>query len=118
MEKLSLGERNLISLGAALASNSLGCVEHYASEARQAGYTDRQIEEAVELADRVRRVPAQNVFDAAIGLFSRPAKPALATTQESEGGRPNEEGRPAAEVKTGSADTASPPTRTHPRCCS
>lgn len=108
MEKLSIGERNLVSLAAALASNSVGCVEHYVSETRNAGYTDRQVEEAVNLANRVRRTPAQRVFGAAIGLVSR----AVVTGAEGAAPGPDEtktdqRREAAADAKTDGADTAS-----------
>ena len=73
MAELSDGERDLVALGAALGSNCVPCVEHYVSEARSAGLTDRQIEDAIHLADGVRRVPAQKVLAAAFGLLSKAA---------------------------------------------
>lgn len=65
METLSLRERELVALGAAMGSNCIPCIEHHIPEARQAGLSDSQIREAVELADKVRQVPARNVLKTA-----------------------------------------------------
>lgn len=63
-------ERELVALGAALASNCVPCIEHHIPEARRAGLSDGQINEALQLADRIRQVPAGNVLSAALGLLS------------------------------------------------
>ncbi len=73
MGELNSGQRDLVAIGEALGSNCVPCVEHYISEARKAGLSDRQIEDAVHLADGVRRMPAQRVLDAALALLSKTA---------------------------------------------
>ncbi len=70
MEKLSSAERELVALGAALGSNCVPCIEYHIPEARKAGLTDSQIDEAILLADRVRQVPAGKVLSAALGMLS------------------------------------------------
>lgn len=70
MDGLSTAERELVALGAALGSNCVSCIEHHVPEARRAGLSDRQIHEAIRLADSIRRVPARKVLDTAIGLLS------------------------------------------------
>lgn len=84
MGELSSGQRDLVALGAALGSNCVRCVEHYISEARSAGLNDRQIEDAIRLADGVRRVPAQRVLDAALALLSKSVRPETGATAEAE----------------------------------
>jgi len=69
---LSQSERELVAIGAAVASNCIPCVEYHVPEARKSGLTDAQIAEAVRLADRVRQVPAKKVLDAAIGMLAVP----------------------------------------------
>lgn len=69
MEKLSNAERELVALGAALGSNCVPCIEYHLPEARKAGLSDRQINEAVRLADRVRQVPARKVLATALGML-------------------------------------------------
>jgi AhpD family alkylhydroperoxidase len=69
-EKLSRAERELVALGVALGSNCVRCIEYHIPEARKAGISDRQISEAIRLADKVRQVPAQKVLSAALGLLS------------------------------------------------
>lgn len=65
MDQLNPRERELVALGAALASNCIPCIDHHIPLARKLGLTDFQIREAIELADQVRQVPARNVLAAA-----------------------------------------------------
>ena len=65
MPRLSPRERELAALGAALGSNCVPCVEYHIPVARQAGLSDAEIAEAIEIADRVRQVPARKVLDVA-----------------------------------------------------
>lgn len=73
MDGLSSAERELVALGAALGSNCVPCIEHHVPEARKAGLSDRQITEAIRLADAVRQAPARKVLDTALRLVSGPA---------------------------------------------
>ena len=68
-EKLSSAERELVALGAALGSNCVPCIEYHIPEARKAGLSDRQINEAIRIADKVRQVPARKVLAAALGML-------------------------------------------------
>jgi len=87
MEQLSLRERELVSLGAALASHCVPCIEYHIPEARKAGLSDEQIREAVELADQVRQVPARKVLATATQLLggsadqTGPAAPAASCAE-------------------------------------
>jgi AhpD family alkylhydroperoxidase len=65
MSELNDRERELVAIGAAIASNCVPCIEHHIPEARKAGLGDGQIEEAIRVADTVRRVPARKVLQAA-----------------------------------------------------
>ncbi|MGE3773782.1 MAG: carboxymuconolactone decarboxylase family protein [Gammaproteobacteria bacterium] len=65
MSTLNHRDRELVALGAALASNCVPCVEYHIVEARKAGLNDAEIAAAIELADRIKRVPAGKVLDAA-----------------------------------------------------
>lgn len=69
MEGLSTAERELVALGAALGSNCVPCIEYHIPEARKAGLSDRQIGEAIRLADKVRQVPARKILAAAVGML-------------------------------------------------
>jgi 4-carboxymuconolactone decarboxylase len=73
MDELSSVERELVALGAALGSNCVPCIEYHVPEARKAGISDRQISEAIRLADAIRRVPARKVLDSALALLTGPA---------------------------------------------
>lgn len=71
MNSLTPEGRELVALGAALASNCSVCLEHHIAEAKKAGLTDSQIAEAIRLADNIRQVPARKIVEAAIGIISR-----------------------------------------------
>lgn len=64
-------ERALTALGAALASNCVPCLEYQIPAARKAGLSDAQIREAVTVADKVRRVPADKAMQTAQALLER-----------------------------------------------
>ena len=72
MSTLTSRDRELVVLGAAIASNCIPCTEHHVPEARKAGLTDEEIAEAVSLADTVKRVPAKKVLDLAATLLNAP----------------------------------------------
>ena len=69
MNDLTPSERELVALGAALGSNCVPCIEYHIPEARKAGLTDAQIQDAIRLADKVRQVPARKVLDAALRML-------------------------------------------------
>lgn len=45
----------LICIGAATASNCIPCFEHFFGKAQEAGLTDEEIQEAVDLASQVKK---------------------------------------------------------------
>jgi 4-carboxymuconolactone decarboxylase len=65
MEHLTTRDRELVAIGAALASNCVPCIENHIPKARNAGLSDSEIKEAVRLADELRQVPAAKVLKAA-----------------------------------------------------
>lgn len=70
MGELTGKERELVAIGAALGSNCAPCIEYHVPEARRAGLTDAQIEDAIRLADKVRQVPAQKALAAAMTMLT------------------------------------------------
>ena len=70
MCELNGRERELVALGAALASNCVPCIEYHVPEARKAGLSDDQIKEALKIADKVRRVPARAVIQTAMARIN------------------------------------------------
>jgi len=72
MSTLTDRERSLVSLGAAIASNCVPCVEYHVPGARKVGLSDPQIDEALRIADKVRRVPARTVLHAALARIETP----------------------------------------------
>lgn len=70
MNTLSKAERELVALGTALGSNCVPCIEYHIPQALEAGLSDRQIGEAIRLADQVRQVPARKVLAAAVAMLT------------------------------------------------
>jgi len=70
MGELNNREEELVALGAAIASNCAPCIEYHVPAARKAGLSDSQIEEAVRIADKVRRVPARMVLQTALARIA------------------------------------------------
>jgi AhpD family alkylhydroperoxidase len=70
---LSPRDIELVALGASLASNCVPCIEYHMKEARKVKLTDEEIAAAIELADKVRRVPAGKVLDVASRLLAEVA---------------------------------------------
>ena len=66
MSELNNREQELVALGAAIASNCMPCIEYHIPEARKAGLSNIQIKEAVQIADKVRRVPARTILQTAL----------------------------------------------------
>lgn len=66
---LSPREIELVALGAALGSNCVPCIERHVPEARKAGLSDAEIHTVIELADRVRQVPARKVLETALAML-------------------------------------------------
>ena len=65
MNQLTSRERELVALGAAMGSNCVPCIEHHIQLSRKLDLSDLEIREAIELADKVRLVPAHDVLVAA-----------------------------------------------------
>jgi 4-carboxymuconolactone decarboxylase len=79
MNALSSRERELVALGAAIASNCVPCIEYHVPEARNAGLSDTQIKEALKIADKVRRVPARAVMRTALARTNEGPEASAAT---------------------------------------
>lgn len=73
MTDLTSRESQLVALGAALGSNCVPCIEHVIPQARKAGLTDKEIQAAILLADKIKQVPARKVLEAALILLSQAA---------------------------------------------
>lgn len=82
MKALNPCEYELVAIGAAIASNCVPCIEYHIPEARKAGLTDAQILEAVQLAEKLKQVPARKVLDAAKKLLE-PLQPV--STEQGQG---------------------------------
>ena len=70
MGELNNREQSLVALGAALASNCVPCIEFHIPGAKRAGLSDREIEAALEIADKVRQVPARAVLETAFARIN------------------------------------------------
>jgi len=84
MTELNPSESELVALGAAMGSNCIPCIEYHIPKSREAGLTDRQISAAIALADKVRKVPARKVLEAANKMLD--ASPAGARSDDTDAG--------------------------------
>ncbi|MEM7465502.1 MAG: carboxymuconolactone decarboxylase family protein [Pseudomonadota bacterium] len=73
MSKLSLRDREMVALGAAVAANCTPCVEFHIPKAREAGISEEELSEVLALADKVRQVPARKVLEIADRLVKQEA---------------------------------------------
>ncbi len=87
-------ERELVALGAALASNCVPCIEHHIPAAREAGLDDRRIRAALLLADTVRQVPAAKVLATAMGMLPSGPRADSGAAVESPCARTGSDARP------------------------
>lgn len=78
MSNLNPREHELVAIGAALASNCVPCIEYHIQKARKAGLNDAEIAAAIELADKVKRVPADKVLEAASRQLATPTDEPIA----------------------------------------
>lgn len=118
MEKLESGERELVALGAALGSNCVPCTEHHIAEARKIGFSPRQLEEAVLIADDVRRTPARKVLATALEALSEPVAAAAASPEGKAGAFAADEQEPATAAGKPDESPGVKGARHAPRCCS
>ncbi len=65
MGHLSEKEREFVALGAALGSNCTPCIVYHVAVIKRLGVSDRDIREAIEVADKVRSMPAAQVLETA-----------------------------------------------------
>jgi 4-carboxymuconolactone decarboxylase len=71
MSHLTPQQRELVAIGASLASNCIPCIQFHVRQARETGLTDEVIRDAVEVADAVRQVPARKVRESASAALGR-----------------------------------------------
>lgn len=69
MVTLSNKERELVAIGAAIASNCTPCMEFHIPAAREAGLTDNQILFAIKIAEAIKKVPADGVRMASLKIL-------------------------------------------------
>lgn len=67
--QLSEKERELVSIGAALGSNCVPCIEYHIPAALKAGLSEIQIREAILIANTVKMAPAEKVLSVAMSLI-------------------------------------------------
>lgn len=86
MSSLSLRDRELVALGAAMGSNCVPCVEYHIPESRKAGLTDDEIRTAIHHADKIRQVPARRTLEAALDKLGPTSREAAEARPGAEGG--------------------------------
>lgn len=71
MSYLTEQQHALVAVGAALASNCIPCIKFHIRKGLLAGLSSDVIAEAIEVAEKVRQVPADNVRTAATAALDR-----------------------------------------------
>jgi len=66
MDNLTLKETSLVSLGASIGSNCMPCAVFHIKQCRNSGLSDEQIKTAIDIAVKVKNVPADNVLSTAL----------------------------------------------------
>ena len=74
MENLTKKEKELVAIGTALGSNCVPCIIYHIKESKRLGITNKQIKEAVAISDKVKKVPSDNVFNAAYAQLKENAQ--------------------------------------------
>lgn len=69
MITLNSKERELVAIGAAIASNCTPCMEFHIPAAKEAGLTDKQILFAIKIAEAVKKVPADAVRTRSLAIL-------------------------------------------------
>ncbi len=70
MSHLNERERELVAIGAAIGSNCVPCIEYHLPAGRKAGLENEELAEALELANKVKNVPAEKIYAVARKLVS------------------------------------------------
>ena len=65
MSELTEREKGLVAIGASIGSNCVPCIAYHVDMARKVGFTDEQIEEAINLSQEISTVPANLVVNTA-----------------------------------------------------
>lgn len=86
MENLSKKEKEFVALGAALGSNCVPCIIYHIKESRKSGISDEQIRGAIELAEKVRKVPAEKVLNTAYAQLENTADKSTQKTNDKTSG--------------------------------
>jgi hypothetical protein len=73
----------LVSLGSAVASNCIPCLEHFLGKTKAAGLTQEEIQEAVELADQIKNGARINLMSSIRGLIGSTASPCANFSEKS-----------------------------------
>ncbi len=71
MSKNTLRGYNLDRTNLPWGSNCSPCIEYHIPVARKAGLSDEEIGAAIELADKVRQVPAKKTLNIALELLGK-----------------------------------------------
>lgn len=65
MKPLSKKEKECVAIGAAIGSNCIPCIVYHIGESKKNGISESQISEAISIAEKVKKVPAEKVLNTA-----------------------------------------------------
>ena len=75
--------RLLVSLGAAVAANCVPCFEHFLGKTEAAGLTAQEIQEAAEIADKVKNGARITIMSSIRGMIGAGASPCNSKSDKS-----------------------------------
>lgn len=65
MKALSKKEKECVAIGAAIGSNCIPCIVYHIGESKKNGISVSHIREAISIAEKVKKVPAEKVLSTA-----------------------------------------------------
>jgi len=71
---LTLKEKELVALGAAIGVNCVPCLEWHYEKCRKIGFSQQQLAKAIDVAKTVKEVSSQKIYETAEALNGSPAK--------------------------------------------
>jgi AhpD family alkylhydroperoxidase len=65
---LSEKEKELVAIGASIGGNCIPCLEYHYKKCMEFGYTREEMQEAIDMAKKVKETPNKEIYKAAAKL--------------------------------------------------
>jgi 4-carboxymuconolactone decarboxylase len=67
---LSEKEKELVAIGSSIGGNCIPCLSYHYKRCRELGYSKEEMQEAFDMAKKVKEVPNEKIYEAAEKLNS------------------------------------------------